>query len=235
MLHRSRRMLNEFLQSAYETRASFAKWDRAALERRPVAPLGGHERVRRNRFPILLDGQHPPGRCGGAVGALQSRADRAGGADRSCWRADEVEAVGISDAERMLDVAAKADGERASSRRSGRIGRSTSGEGEEALAVGRLDQLAASSDRGSGRRRADASAGRCRRSARRERSRRRSASRCFPAASTRSMKNGTPWRRSRRAWSAGARPARHWRRTARTAGRYRSDAPRRLRGTGHTA
>jgi hypothetical protein len=32
------RMLSEFLQSAYETAANLAKWDRAALEREPVAP-----------------------------------------------------------------------------------------------------------------------------------------------------------------------------------------------------
>jgi hypothetical protein len=32
------RMLGEFLQSAYETAANLAKWDRAALEREPVAP-----------------------------------------------------------------------------------------------------------------------------------------------------------------------------------------------------
>ena len=33
-----RRMLGEFLQSAYESGADIAKWDRAALEREPVAP-----------------------------------------------------------------------------------------------------------------------------------------------------------------------------------------------------
>ena len=32
------RMLGEFLQSAYEAGANIAKWDRAALEREPVAP-----------------------------------------------------------------------------------------------------------------------------------------------------------------------------------------------------
>ena len=32
------RMLGEFLQSAYETAANLAKWDRAALDREPVAP-----------------------------------------------------------------------------------------------------------------------------------------------------------------------------------------------------
>ena len=32
------RMLGEFLQSAYEAAANLAKWDRAALEREPVAP-----------------------------------------------------------------------------------------------------------------------------------------------------------------------------------------------------
>jgi hypothetical protein len=32
------RMLGEFLQSAYETAADLAKWDRAALEREPVTP-----------------------------------------------------------------------------------------------------------------------------------------------------------------------------------------------------
>jgi hypothetical protein len=32
------RMLGEFLQSAYEAGADLARWDRAALEREPVAP-----------------------------------------------------------------------------------------------------------------------------------------------------------------------------------------------------
>ena len=32
------RMLGEFLQSAYEAGANCAKWDRAALERKPVPP-----------------------------------------------------------------------------------------------------------------------------------------------------------------------------------------------------
>ena len=32
------RMLGEFLESAYETAANLAKWDRPALEREPVAP-----------------------------------------------------------------------------------------------------------------------------------------------------------------------------------------------------
>ena len=32
------RVLGEFLQSAYETAAKLANWDRAALEREPVAP-----------------------------------------------------------------------------------------------------------------------------------------------------------------------------------------------------
>ena len=32
------RMLSEFFQSAYEAGADLAKWDRAALEREPVAP-----------------------------------------------------------------------------------------------------------------------------------------------------------------------------------------------------
>jgi hypothetical protein len=32
------RMLGEFLRSAYEAAADLAKWDRAALEREPVAP-----------------------------------------------------------------------------------------------------------------------------------------------------------------------------------------------------
>jgi hypothetical protein len=32
------RMLSEFFQSAYEAGAGLAKWDRAALEREPVAP-----------------------------------------------------------------------------------------------------------------------------------------------------------------------------------------------------
>ena len=32
------RTLAEFLRSAYETAANLAQWDRAALEREPVAP-----------------------------------------------------------------------------------------------------------------------------------------------------------------------------------------------------
>jgi len=32
------RMLSEFFQSTYEAGADLAKWDRAALERKPVAP-----------------------------------------------------------------------------------------------------------------------------------------------------------------------------------------------------
>jgi hypothetical protein len=31
-------MLSEFFDSAYDAAASLAKWDRAALERAPVAP-----------------------------------------------------------------------------------------------------------------------------------------------------------------------------------------------------
>jgi hypothetical protein len=31
-------MLGEFLQSTYEAAADLAHWDRAALERKPVAP-----------------------------------------------------------------------------------------------------------------------------------------------------------------------------------------------------
>jgi hypothetical protein len=36
--HDPERMLGEFFQSTYDAAANLAKWDRAALEREPVAP-----------------------------------------------------------------------------------------------------------------------------------------------------------------------------------------------------
>src|SRR5205085_7660379 len=101
------------------------------------------ERIGRDRFAVFLYRQHPAGRRRRAIGALQARADRAGGANGSRRRGPEVEAVGISDARRMLHVAAEPDRKQrviAKVRADWALDRPA--DREEALTVRGLDQLA---------------------------------------------------------------------------------------------
>src|SRR5207248_7600694 len=110
---------------------------------RASGALARHEGIGRNRFPILFDREHPPRWRSSAVGALWARADCAGRPDRSRFRVHQVEPVGISDALRVLDVAAEADRKKRIIAQI-RPYRAFDGaaDGEVALAVGSLDQLA---------------------------------------------------------------------------------------------
>ena len=72
--------------------------------------LAGQERERRDRLPVLVDREHPPGRRHGAIGALHPRTDGAGRSDGRCRRVREIQTVGIGDARRIADVAAETDG-----------------------------------------------------------------------------------------------------------------------------
>ena len=190
---------------------------------RAGAPLPPQERIRRDRLLGLADGERPPGRRGGALGAAGARADDAGGADRRHLGPRQVDAVGIADPRGKAGVAAEADGERAVlARIEPHRAFDGAADGEEALAVGRLDHLgddppgvwkvACRFQRGQVPPKREKGSSPAKRLE------------MFPAASTRSMKKGTPLAPSGRAWSAGGRPARRWRRTRRRAGRCRSGA-----------
>ena len=95
------RMLGEFLQSAYEAGADLAPNGIVSRSSGARRALAGHERERRDRLPVFLDGQHPP--CGRhrAIGAFQPRADRAGRTDRRRRRVRQVQSIGIGDAARV--------------------------------------------------------------------------------------------------------------------------------------
>src|SRR5690349_15867775 len=83
LISSSRRACRETsLDRASRLRSMLARDERICLP---------HERVRRDRLLELVDGEGAAGGGGGALGAADSRADRAGGADRSDQRFGEVD------------------------------------------------------------------------------------------------------------------------------------------------
>src|SRR6186997_1176913 len=71
--------------------------------------LAGDERIGRDRLAVFLHRKHPSRRSSRAIGAADAGTDGARGPHWGCGRIHEIQAVRVSDARRIADVAAEPD------------------------------------------------------------------------------------------------------------------------------